>query len=234
MDPPQAILEPRRVRVTLIPGSTLPRSRNFSDCQSNPRRSEPERCTRAHYGRNHSGIHGIRASQTTCAGVKRLRFSWWRNAPCHACARVALLCFLVYEKSLLLTDDAACRGSSLTRLGPGHLMVSGDFCLSLSYLGATVSVLGLEQKTVLSFVAMWGGWRSFVKVRWVFYFLCTLTHTHARARARVNIFRTFKLNFSFASRIEGNSKKKRWKRRQKKKKKHEDNFLCGNHADSWW
>ena len=54
--------------------------------------------------------------------------------------------FLVHEKGLLLTNDAACRGSSLIRLGPGHLMVSGDFCLSLSYLGATVSVL--EQKTV--------------------------------------------------------------------------------------
>ena len=64
-----------------------------------------------------------------------------------ACARVALLWFLVYEKSILLTNDAACRGGSLIRLGPGHLMVSGDFCLSLSYLGATVSVL--EQKTIL-------------------------------------------------------------------------------------
>ena len=72
-----------------------------------------------------------------------------------ACARVALLWFLVCENSLLLTNDVTCLGSSLTRLGPGHLMVSGDFCLSLSYLGATVSVL--EQKTVSSFVTMRGG-----------------------------------------------------------------------------
>ena len=65
---------------------------------------------------------------------------------------MVLLWFLVYEKSLLLTNDAACRDSSLTRLGPGHLKVSGDFCQSLSYLGATVSVL--EQKTVASVVAI--------------------------------------------------------------------------------
>ena len=113
--------------------------------------------------------------RTTCAGVKRVRFSWWRNAPCHACARVVLLWFLVYEKSLLLTNDAACRGSSLTRLGTGHLMVSGDFCLSLSYLGATVSVL--EQKKMSSFVAMRVTklWQSKVS------FLLSLhahTHTH--------------------------------------------------------
>ena len=157
--------------------------------------------------------------RTTCAGVKRLRFSWWRNAPCHACARVVFLWFLVYEKSLLLTNDAACRGSSLTRLGPGHLMVSGDFCLSLSYLGATVSVL--EQKKVAPFVAMRGGWRSFGKVRWVFYFLCTLTpslsltHTHKH----VNIFRRLKLNFSFISRIEGNSNKKKGEKKETREEK---------------
>ena len=39
----------------------------------------------------------------------------------------------------LLTDQWCCLSwQFLTRLGPGHLMVSGDFCLSLSYLGATV------------------------------------------------------------------------------------------------
>ena len=53
---------------------------------------------------------------------------------------MALLCrFFGLRKKSLLTNDAGCRGSSLTRLGPGHLMVSGDFCLSLSYLGASWS-----------------------------------------------------------------------------------------------
>ena len=102
---------------------------------------------------NQPGIHGIRARQMDhvcwCGALRFLD-----GGTLLACARVALLWFLVYEKNLLLTNDAAGRGGYLTR-GPGHLMVSGDICLSLSYLGATVSVL--EQKTVSSFVVMRGG-----------------------------------------------------------------------------
>ena len=90
--------------------------------------------------------HGIRARQTdyVCWCEVFHDGGTLRAMPVHVGCFFAG--FLVHEKSLLLTNDAACRGSSLTRLGPGHLMVSGDFCLSLSNLGATVSVL--EEKTV--------------------------------------------------------------------------------------
>ena len=53
-------------------------------------------------------------------------------------------------------------------------------------------------KDSASFVAMRGGWRSFGKVRWVFYFLCTLTpslslslshtHTHTRTHTGLALF----------------------------------------------
>ena len=62
---------------------------------------------------------------------------------------MVLLWFLVYEKSLLLTNDAACRGSSLTRLGPGHLMVSGDFLPELELPGSDCERPGAKVSVVL-------------------------------------------------------------------------------------
>ena len=80
---------------------------------------------------------------------------------------------------------AACHGCSSTWLGPGHLMVSGDF--ELWAWAAWERLCGGQERWKQScFVAIRAGSRSFRKVRWARFFSAH-TRTHARTPTHIHM-----------------------------------------------
>ena len=111
--------------------------------------------------------------RTTCAAVKCFMMAE-RSLPC-LCTCGASLVFGLRKKSF--ADQWCCLSwQFLDSIRSWASLGQQWFLPELEQPGSDCERPGAKDSA--SLVAMRRGWRSFGKARWVFYFLCTLTHAH--------------------------------------------------------